>query len=158
MKRALRVAWWVFLGLLVVIVGSITYSSIRPERLACLRVVNICASDFDYGWLQESQWRASGVLDTQAPQGSYLNQVVSGALLQHMLYNHGWELCGSSADASLAALWEPQLAYFCEEFPQFAHDELDLYSINTGWQHVLWCKAVLHRPTGHVVIDLCGKW
>lgn len=158
MQRLLRLIRWGSLAFVVLLAGGVFYSSIRPERFACFQVVNIQDTDFEFGWLQESQWSATGVLDCRAAEGGLLNEVVSQALLQHVLHNHGWHFCGTSADAVEAAIFETWIADFRELFPQFAHTELDLYEIETGYPNVIWCKAVVHRPTGHVIIDMCGKW
>ncbi len=158
MKRFWRLGRWVCLAFVVLLAGGVFYSSIRPERFACFQVVNIQDTDFEFGWLQESEWTASGVLDCRAPEGGFLNEVVSQAFLQHLLHNHGWNFCGTSADAGDAAFFVKGIADFREQFPQYAHHELDLYEIDTGYAGILWCKAVVHRPTGHVVIDMCGKW
>lgn len=158
MRRIRRILCWVCLAYVVLVVGAALYSSIRPERLACFQIVNIQDTEFDFGWLQESQWVAIGVLDCKADEGGLLNQAVSQGLLQHMLHNHGWEFCGTSADVGLAASWDTQLTRFRAEFPQHASAELDLYTIHTGLSHVLWCKAVVHRASGRVMVDMSGKW
>ncbi|MBR7109192.1 MAG: hypothetical protein IKC90_04060, partial [Akkermansia sp.] len=90
MRRFRRIACWAFLAFVVLVAGGVLYSSIRPERFACFQIVNIQDADFEFGWLQESQWSATGVLDCRAAEGGFLNEVVSQALLQHLLHNHGW--------------------------------------------------------------------
>ncbi|MBE6418408.1 MAG: hypothetical protein E7033_08110 [Akkermansiaceae bacterium] len=158
MRRFRRIVCWACLALVVLVAGGVLYSSIRPERFSCFLIVNIQDTDFEFGWLQESQWSATGVLDCRAAEGGFLNEVVSQALLQHLLHNHGWHFCGTSADAAEAACFDTRIAAFREQFPQYAHAELDLYDIETGYPNVLWCKAVVHRSTGHVLIDMSGKW
>lgn len=169
----MRLPWrvslkWSLLLIAAVLVFCEVYSSVRPQRCHCFRGLQLVQSDFDYGFLQEHIWQAAGKwepgsINPASVLSAAEQEVLLRAQQSALLQMSGWFYVGSFAahDDAQASEWYDCITSFREQYPQYAAEDLELYSIRTGLRGVdsrQGCRAVLHAPSGCVYIFMSGRW
>ena len=169
----MRLPWrvslkWSLLLIAAVLVFCHVYAGVRPQRCHCFRGLQLAQSDFDNGFLQEHTWQAAGKWESgSVAHLSALSdaeqEVFIRAQQSALLQMSGWLYVGSFAahDDVQASEWYDCITAFRKQYPQYAAEDLELYSIRTGLRGVdsrQGCRAVMHAPSGCVYIYMSGRW